>query len=639
MAIVIGVDGAWSAAVTTAASVTPTFSPAAQSLVILEFQHDYNAADADGTFTPSNSGTPLTWNAIGAKQAGVSGNGQVMAWWAWNDTAQTNITATVTVSVGLTTRNKTVKVTTWTGTSITGAVVSKTAGSSSTNDTVVTVTTSNKNSRIMGTALDFLALGLPTSTDDENAYNHAGDSGMSVRKSANTGTSGTSVTLDFDAAGTGTPNWSYKVWEIIPAAKGTAAFAVTAAVSATGRIIKKGTAALSLNLGLAATGDSPGWQGQGALKVNVTVAATGFAPVVIVPVRVFTPREILTGNRNTRFYLDILDANDAPLARLDGVTDGKLDWVANAMIKGGGTLTVVDVNQTINWLTARIKPVMLVEGLPPQPLGVYLPSEAPESWASGRSWAVKLLDKTTILDQDTVVETYSLPAGTVATTAVVSLITSAGISNHAVTPSVKVLDGDLVWSPGTGKLRIINDILDAINYFSLYSNFDGQMVAEPYVVPAQRPLMYEFYDGPDSIYEPAFGRDIDIWSIPNRVTLIGVGGGTTAALTSTANNNDPRSPYSIANRGRVIGRTETGVEAADQSVLDSIARTRLIELTSPTAGVEISHAPVPGLAINQATAFRRHIAGIDGRHVVSKTAITLKGTALAVSTLREVVDI
>jgi len=165
------------------------------------------------------------------------------------------------------------------------------------------------------------------------------------------------------------------------------------------------------------------------------------------------------------------------------------------------------------------------------------------------------------------------------------------------------------------------------------------MVGAPYILPAQRSLRYEFIDGPESIYEPNFVRDVDIWSIPNRVTLVGIGDGTTAALTSTVNNTDVDSPYSQPNRGRVIGRTETGIEAVDQAALDATAQKRLIELTSPTSSVEINHAPVPGLAVNQAAKFRRQPAGIDARHVVSRTGLTLDGKALAVTILREVVDL
>ena len=426
-----------------------------------------------------------------------------------------------------------------------------------------------------------------------------------------------------------------------PPARGSSALNVTVGITtATGSRKSKGSAAVADTVGIAASGLRAS-VGSSAVNNQVTISATGIARVI--PIRILTPDEIIQGNRTTSFYLDVLDADDAQQYRLDGLQDGHLDWTANALIKGSGQLTVVDVQQTIDWLSARLRPVMVIEGLPPQPLGVFLASEAPDSFANGRSWAVKLLDKTTILDQDTVAESYALAAGTVATTAVIALITSAGITNYAVTPSAKTLDGDMVWSAGTGKLHIINDILDSINYFSLYSNFLGQMIAEPYVTPANRPIMYEFIDGPTAIYVPEFTREVDIWNIPNRVTLIGVGDGTGAALTSTVDNTDPTSPYSQLpppqGRGRVIGRTETGVEAADQATLDALALTRLIQLTNPTDGIDIAHAPVPGLAVNMATHFRRQPADMDDRRVVSKTSITLNGTALATSTLNKVVDL
>lgn len=361
-------------------------------------------------------------------------------------------------------------------------------------------------------------------------------------------------------------------------------------------------------------------------------------PIDILPIRVFTEQEILTGNRNTSYYLDILNPDESFVARLDGVTDGKLDWIANALVKGGGDLTVTDVNQPINWLSSRIRPVMAIEGLPEQPLGIFLAAEAPDSWDNGRTWAVKLLDKTTILDQDIITATYSVAAGTVVTTEIVAILTGAGITNYAITPSAATLAGALVWKPNTSKLRIVNDLLAAIGYFSLYANFNGQLIGEPYVLPADRALAYEFLDNSEGIYKPAFTRDVDIWKIPNRVVITGQGDGTTAALTSLAENTDPASPYSIPNRG-VKGYSEEGVEAADQATLDAYARRRLVELTTPTATIEIEHSPLPGLAVNQAVRFRRQPAGIDSRHVISKTRIVLDGKALATSSLREVVDL
>lgn len=443
------------------------------------------------------------------------------------------------------------------------------------------------------------------------------------------GTANFDLNLSIDAEGT------------IPTSpsEGTAQFDLNLSMDAAGIAPTIGSAGSVLSLTLAATGaNNLGNEGTANFVIDLSLAATGVA-VVLTPVRVLTDEEILTGNRTTRYRWDVLDANDNPVAVLDGSPDGELDWIANAMVKGGGKLRAEDVGITIDWTTVRFRPVMLIDGLPEQPLGVFLVSEAPEFWARGRSWRVKLLDKTTILDQDTIAETFALAAGTVVTTAVKDIIEGVGILNHAITVSAATLVAPLVWEPGTKKLRIINDLLSSINYFSLYANFQGQLIAEPYVLPANRPIVYEFIDGNKSIYNPEFQRDVDLWSIPNRVTAVSQGDGVTAALTSTLDNTDPASPYSIPSRGRVIGYVETGVEAADQATLDAYVRRRLVELTSPTASVEIKHAPVPGLAVNQAVRFRRVPANIDHRHVVSKTALKLRGNALAKSTFREVVDL
>jgi len=366
-------------------------------------------------------------------------------------------------------------------------------------------------------------------------------------------------------------------------------------------------------------------------------------PGGIVPVRVLTSDEILTGNRYTSFRYDLLSREEAPKGVLDGVDEGRpgsLDWVANASVKGGGSITIVDIGQSVDWLNDRIRPVIIIDGVGEFPLGVFLFSETPETWGdTGRSWTVGLLDKTTIPDQDAVDTTYALDAGTVITTAVTDLITSTGETNIAVTPSTATLAGPLVWDAGTTKLQIINDLLAAANYFSLHCDGNGQFRAEPYIRPAARPILWEFLDGETAIYSPDFERDIDLFNIPNKVVAVGQGSASTAALTSTATNEDPTSPYSYPSRGRWITSTVTGVEAADQATLDARARRRLIELTSPTASVAVQHAYVPGLTANDVVRLRRVPAGIDARHVVSKTQITLDGTALVKTTLTEVVDL
>lgn len=348
----------------------------------------------------------------------------------------------------------------------------------------------------------------------------------------------------------------------------------------------------------------------------------------------------LTINRTSSVSVELLTETEAPAGTLDGVRGGSVVYTAAKSVHGSAALTVADNGQAVDWLTARIRPVVTIDGYGDTALGVFLVSEAPESWGdTGRVWAIKFLDKCTILDQDPVDAAYALDAGSVVTDEIVTLIESTGETNHAITPSTATLANPLVWPAGTTKLQIVNDLLSVINYFSLFTNGEGQFRGEPYVKPASRPTVWDFLDGANCIYLPTFTKDVDLFAIPNKVLAITQGDGTTAALTSTATNTDPTSPYSTVSRGRTITRTITGVEAADQATLDAFAERRLIELTTPTASVEIQHAFVPDVAFNRAVRFRRTPAGIDGRHVVSKTEVSLDPTALAKSTLTEVVDL
>jgi hypothetical protein len=348
----------------------------------------------------------------------------------------------------------------------------------------------------------------------------------------------------------------------------------------------------------------------------------------------------LTINRTSSVRVELLTATEAPDGTLAGVRDGSVVYTAAKSVHGSASLTVADKGQAVDWLTARIRPVLTVKGYGDTALGVFLASEAPESWDdTGRTWSIKLLDKCTILDQIAVDAAYALDAGTVVTTAVVAIIASTGETNIAITPSAATLVNPLVWPAGTTLLQIVNDLLSVVNYFSLYCNGSGQYRGEPYVKPASRPTVWEFLDGSNCIYQPTFAVDVDLFAIPNKVIAITQGDGTTAALTSTATNTDPTSPYSTVSRGRTITYVATGVEAADQPTLDEFALRRLIELTTPTASIDIQHAFVPDVAFNRAVRFRRVPAGIDGRHVVSKTEVSLDPTGLAKSTLTEVVDL
>ncbi len=212
----IAIDASSPAIVLTAADpvTTASFSPPANTLLVACV---FVENTTDTAITLSNTGTALTWTERRRRttaEAGVNA-GQIAIYTAPNVSAQAGIT--VTASVASVTSNAAIKVYVLTGADLTTPVGDSGEGSSTTNnDTVAAYTSTVNNSRGICAAQDWLALGTPSSTDDEETFSNGALSGMAVTKSANTTPSGSSVTFNLDAAGTSTPRWLWVAVEIKP---------------------------------------------------------------------------------------------------------------------------------------------------------------------------------------------------------------------------------------------------------------------------------------------------------------------------------------------------------------------------------------------------------------------------------------
>lgn len=350
--------------------------------------------------------------------------------------------------------------------------------------------------------------------------------------------------------------------------------------------------------------------------------------------------EPIYGNREQRFSFHLLDNENSPKGTLTGVTGGTLEWHANAQIKGGGKITVQSASATaIDWTKRRIKIYMYI-GVQQYPLGIFIPSVPSEDWDdSNVSLSIELLDRCSILAEDAIASAYSVPEGTNVIERVRTLIESSGENAGAITSSTKTLSKAMTWEAGTTKLTIINDLLDAANYFSLFTDGHGHFTVEPQRAASTRPIMFDFKDDAKSVYVPQFKFDKDTFAVPNKVIAVGQGTGDTEAWVKVATNENPNSPYSYQSRGRWIVDVQRGVEATSEADLQEYATRRLRALSSPQGTITIAHAPLPFLNVNDAVKFRRGPAGMNMRCVVESMQIDLDPTALQRTALQEVVDL
>jgi hypothetical protein len=387
----------------------------------------------------------------------------------------------------------------------------------------------------------------------------------------------------------------------------------------------------------------------------------------IIPVIPTNTEDVLYGSRSTSYRYELLahDPNtgqDTLSGFLDGVQGGNLQWSYTAAVKGAGTFRVTDLSvaapgmtrvSDVNLVTTRIRPVLVIDGLPEIPLGAFVVTEAPEQWdGEGRTVSVGVLDKCAVLDQDATDSFYVAPVGQPILQIVAGVVQGCGETIAVPATETTGLAASRVWDPGTSKLEIVNELLKTLGYNSLWADGQGNLKATANVLPANRPIRYdildmdrELVDGPQSVYKPSWNRDKDYYGIPNRVVAVGQGSGSDDPPPAGVwTNEDPASPYSFQARGRWITHVLDGVDVPDGSVADQTAaltaraRASLIAMSAPQAAVEVTHLPLP-LAVGDVLRFASAPAGIDGRHIVTTLRLDLKSTGLMSSTLQEVVSL
>lgn len=348
------------------------------------------------------------------------------------------------------------------------------------------------------------------------------------------------------------------------------------------------------------------------------------------------PAPLLTSSREQRWSFLLMNRRDVVLDELGGVSDCQIHLNVNAGVRGGGSLTYV--GPPLDWAKHRVQPWITVTGGGQElswPLGVFLMvSPTRDHGDPAKPVTLDLYDTGHLISsKSSTAQVYSVPAGEVVTDRVRLLLSRANVRS-AVTDAPDRLRTAMTWPPGTPYKRMINDLLDSINYFGIYVDAHGVFRADPYVRPQDRAPSWGFVDDGSSITTPGFVHERDTFSVPNQVILIGQVDGEAPAPVATAEDLSPSSPYSTVSTGVWTPHVEEGVEATDQATLQALARRRLAELQRVTSTYTIEHLPIP-LALNDTTVFRQVADGVDALTTVQTMDLS-QGTGLCKTTLREV---
>lgn len=348
-------------------------------------------------------------------------------------------------------------------------------------------------------------------------------------------------------------------------------------------------------------------------------------------------------NRTIRFRYELLTAQNQFKTNLTTVQSGRVGYNSLAQIKRTASFSLQD-DGTINFLSDRIKPYALLRmkdgGWTEWPLGVFIPTTPPRKTdVTGMVFRdIEAYDLLQVLVDDKVPDRYTIAAGANYIAEIKKLLDSAGITSQNLTATDKTLPATRDWDPGTTKLNIINDLLGAINYRSLWFDEHGIAVAQPYVTPEVRASEYIYRDDDNSVIFPEVQHTLDLFSVPNQWVLY-VSEADRPALRSVYTNSSPSSPTSTVNRGRTIVATPEQVEAADQATLDSLTQRRAFESSQVYESVEFETALMPFHSDSDVYTLEFSALGLSAKYSETQWEMELKAGGRHRHQIRRVVNV
>ena len=251
----------------------------------------------------------------------------------------------------------------------------------------------------------------------------------------------------------------------------------------------------------------------------------------------------------------------------------------------------------IDFIRDRIQPFMELKmhdgGWIDFPLGVFLlssPTRVDENNSVYRE--IEAYDGLIILDEDKFTDRYYIPSGTKYTDAVEAILRSAGITQIAIEDKSDTLTTSREFKIGTSKLEAVNDLLQAINYTSIWVDANGYFRARQYVSPSDRSSDYLYQDDELSIVYNGMEEELDIFEVANSWVIVESNPEKTPRV-ATRINNDPDSPISTVNLGRTIVDFREIQDVSSQASLDALADRIKTEASQVFGKLKFKTALVP----------------------------------------------
>lgn len=317
-------------------------------------------------------------------------------------------------------------------------------------------------------------------------------------------------------------------------------------------------------------------------------------------------RTLLTGPSVTvKAGLDLLDSSNNFVSDISADFDGgEVSRNCHADVHGTCTLKI---SQLLAWGKDRVRPWMELSDngvIARFNLGVFVMT-TPDSprGKSLVSYTVTGYDLLHLL-QDGPGDTYVVTSGTTYLQAVRDVLTASGVGATLQldgTLQNTTLPATMVWaldpSSATSWLRIVNDLLGAIDYRGLWADQDGALRSGPYAAPSTRGIEWVFNTTDEATNLVGEDRSLssDVWGARNQWKFVRRGM-TTLPIEGNGIytvNNVSTGRTSQDALGRIVRAPVQYLDAADQASLVSQGNRIIAADQARSRQFDITAGPLP----------------------------------------------
>lgn len=327
--------------------------------------------------------------------------------------------------------------------------------------------------------------------------------------------------------------------------------------------------------------------------------------------------ELVSSSRKIWYEYTVSDINDKTIGMVS-IDSGSVSFDSRQEIMRtfSGNIKKSELLD-INTLDERVMPWMCMElankDTVKWPLGRFIINPSEKGMTAVSEVIITGYDMGKIAYDDKMERRFYVPAGTVYSSAVAQILGTL-YNNLEIAASAKTKAANQEWGIGSRKLSVVNDLLKSINYNPLHFDEYGKGIVDEYVFPVNKPVDITYSTKNNSIILDGFTKESNKFDIANKYIRY-TESVDAEYLISIYLNDDPLSPYSTVNRGRVIVDSESVNDIATQEDLDNYVKRVALSAMQGTETLNFETLNMPGHGYLNSLQVQCELYDVDAKYI------------------------